>query len=141
MSVCQSARIRVIRAIRVLSSVNSLSDYTQSKLRLFAICSPHPSGLRACRTHRVCARGAEQKKIYTVSNNSSHSSRVILASFIIFLIIPFPISSPGCTVINVVLPSGWRMNKWLPFCLICEKPIFSSALINFFAGRGLILSI
>ena len=74
---------------------------------------------------------------YTDSISSSHFSRVIFASFIIFLIIPFPISSPGCTVINVVLPSGWRMNKWLPFCLICEKPIFSSCFDHFFGRKGI----
>jgi len=38
-------------------------------------------------------------------------------------------------------PSGCRMNRWLPFCLICRKPIFSNALITFLAGRGIIASI
>ncbi len=51
------------------------------------------------------------------STSLSHSSLVIFASFIIFRIMPFPMSSPGCIVIIVVLPSGCRMNKWLPFCL------------------------
>lgn len=60
---------------------------------------------------------------------------------VIFRIIPFPIFSPGCIGIRVVRPSGCRMNRWLPFCLICRKPMFSNALITFLAGRGLIVSI
>jgi len=71
--------------------------------------------------------------------NSNHSSLVSSTSFIIFRIIPFPILSPGCIVIRVVRPSGCRMNRWLPFCLICRKPMFSNALITFLAGRGLIV--
>ena len=54
---------------------------------------------------------------------------------------PHPILSPGGIVIGVVRPSGCRMNRWLPFCLICRKPMFSNALITFLAGRGLIASI
>ena len=73
--------------------------------------------------------------------NSNHSSLVSSASFIIFRIIPFPIFSPGCIGIRVVRPSGCHMNRWLPFCLICRKPMFSNALITFLADRGLIESI
>ena len=67
---------------------------------------------------------------------SNHSSLVSSASFIIFRIIPFPIVSPGCIVIRVVRPSGCRMNRWLPFCLICRKPMFSNALITWLFGNS-----
>ena len=73
--------------------------------------------------------------------NSNHVSLVSSASFIIFRIIPFPIFSPGCIGIRVVRPSGCRINRWLPSCLICRKPMFSNALITVLAGRGLIASI
>src|SRR5665647_1837360 len=63
--------------------------------------------------------------------NSIHSSRVIFTSFIILLIIPLPIFSVRCIGTIVVLPSGCCKNKWLPFCLICSKPIFSSAFTTF----------
>ena len=93
-----------------------------------------------------CAFGAKRysdqwakRQISVIKSN--HSSLVSSASFIIFRIIPFPIFSPGCIGIRVVRPSGCRMNRWLPFCLICRKPMFSNALITFLAGRGLIVSI
>ena len=40
-----------------------------------------------------------------------------------------------CSATTVRLPSGWRRNTWLPFCLTGANPILASALIISFPDR------
>jgi len=70
-------------------------------------------------------------------SNSRNSFLLNPTSHIISIRIPLPSSSPGCTGITVLLPSGCFMMRWLPLCRTGIKPILPNALMITPASTGL----